>query len=53
MRQQCSDDSLEEVYFRLYKDGQKYNKKRNEYKSTCTFMPEINKNSIILAEKIS
>ena len=45
------DSNLSDTFFRLYKDGQKINRKRTEFTSEYTFTPEINQNSVNIVNK--
>jgi hypothetical protein len=47
------ESDLSDIFFRLYKDGEKQSKKRNDYRSEYTFTPEINQVSVEMASRIT
>lgn len=44
---------LSDVFWRLYKDGEKMNKKRNMQTSSFSFTPEINQYSIQMVSRMN
>lgn len=51
--QSSFESAISDVYWRLYKDGERMNQKRNEQKSEYSFTPEINQYSQEIASRIS
>ena len=46
-----TDSNLSDTFFRLYKDGEKINRKKDELAPQYTFTPQLNRNSIVMANK--